>query len=50
MARFESPFTSARKSGHPRIKGLEDLGKIKVTDFEVIVHTGPNEGPPAPRK
>jgi len=29
----------------PRIKGLEDLGRIKATDFEVIVPTGPNEGP-----
>ena len=26
----------------PRIKGLEDLGRIKATDFEVIVPTGPN--------
>ena len=34
----------------PRIKGLEDLGKITATDFEVIVPTGPNEGPRAPRK
>jgi hypothetical protein len=33
-----------------RIKGMEDLGKIKATDFEVIVPTGPNEGPRAPRK
>jgi hypothetical protein len=34
----------------PRIKGLEDLAKIKATDFEVIVPTGPNEGPRAPKK
>jgi hypothetical protein len=34
----------------PRMKGLEDLGKIKATDFEVIVPTGPNEGPRAPKK
>ena len=34
----------------PRIKGLDDLGKIKGTDFEVIVPTGPNEGPRAPKK
>lgn len=32
----------------PRITGLDDLGKIKTTDFEVIVPTGPNEGPRAP--
>lgn len=31
----------------PRIKGLEDLAKLKATDFEVIVPTGPNEGPRA---
>lgn len=31
----------------PRIKGLDDLGKIKAGDFEVIVPTGPNEGPRA---
>ncbi len=31
----------------PRIKGLEDLGKLKATDFEVIVPTGPSEGPRA---
>ena len=34
----------------PRIKGLQDLGKIKATDFEVILPTGPNEGPRAPKK
>ncbi|MBI5725016.1 MAG: hypothetical protein HZA50_13730 [Planctomycetes bacterium] len=31
----------------PRIKGLDDLGKLKAGDFEVIVPTGPNEGPRA---
>ena len=34
----------------PRIKGLEDLGRIKATDFEVIVPTGPNEGPRSLKK
>jgi hypothetical protein len=34
----------------PRFRGLEDLGRIKATDFEVIVPTGPNEGPRAPKK
>jgi hypothetical protein len=33
----------------PRIKGLDDLGKIKASDFEVIVPAGPNEGPRTPR-
>jgi hypothetical protein len=33
----------------PRIKGLDDLRKIKGGDFEVIVPTGPNEGPRAQR-
>jgi hypothetical protein len=33
----------------PRIKGLNDLGKIKAGDFEVIVPTGPNEGPRTPK-
>lgn len=28
-----------------RIKGLDDLRKVKGSDFEVIVPTGPNEGP-----
>jgi hypothetical protein len=32
----------------PRIKGLDDLKRIKGSDFEVIVPTGPNEGPRAP--
>jgi len=30
-----------------RIKGLEDLNKVKGRDFELIVPTGPNEGPRA---
>lgn len=30
-----------------RIKGLQDLRKVKGKDFEVIVPTGPNEGPRA---
>jgi hypothetical protein len=30
-----------------RIKGLNDLRKVKGKDFEVIVPTGPNEGPRA---
>ncbi len=34
----------------PRMKGLDDLGKIKAADFEVIVPTGPNEGPRTPKK
>lgn len=34
----------------PRFKGLEDLARIKATDFEVIVPTGPNEGPRAAGK
>jgi hypothetical protein len=28
-----------------RIKGLDELRKLKGDDFEVIVPTGPNEGP-----
>ena len=28
-----------------RIKGLEALNKVKGRDFEVIIPTGPNEGP-----
>jgi hypothetical protein len=28
-----------------RIKGLEDLKKLKGSDFEVVEPTGPNEGP-----
>jgi hypothetical protein len=34
----------------PRIKGLDDLAKLKATDFEVIVPTGPNEGPREKKK
>jgi hypothetical protein len=34
----------------PRIKGLDDLGKIKPGDFEVVEPTGPNEGPRAPTR
>ena len=30
-----------------RIKGLQDLRKVKGRDFDVIVPTGPNEGPRA---
>ena len=30
-----------------RIKGLDELRKVKGADFEVIVPTGPNEGPRA---
>ncbi|MFL5340718.1 MAG: hypothetical protein ACJ8F7_11255 [Gemmataceae bacterium] len=30
-----------------RIKGLDELRKLKGSDFEVIVPTGPNEGPRA---
>ena len=30
-----------------RIKGLEELRKVKGKDFEVVVPTGPNEGPRA---
>ena len=30
-----------------RIKGLQDLRKVKGSDFEVILPTGPNEGPRA---
>jgi hypothetical protein len=30
-----------------RIKGLDELGKVKGKDFEVIVPTGPDEGPRA---
>lgn len=33
----------------PRIQGMEDLLKLKPTDFEVIVPTGPDEGPRAPK-
>ena len=29
----------------PRIKGLEELNRVKGRDFEMIVTTGPNEGP-----
>jgi hypothetical protein len=28
-----------------RIKGLDELRKLKGSDFEVVVTTGPNEGP-----
>ena len=28
-----------------RIKGLEELYKVKGKDFEVVQPTGPNEGP-----
>ena len=28
-----------------RIKGLESLSRVKGSDFEVIVPTGPDEGP-----
>ena len=28
-----------------RIKGLEDLKKLKGSDFEVVEPTGPNDGP-----
>lgn len=31
-----------------RIKGLDELRRIKGSDFEVIVPTGPNEGPRKP--
>lgn len=37
-------------SPDPRIQGLEDLAKLKATDFEVIVPTGPNEAPRAPKR
>jgi hypothetical protein len=30
-----------------RIKGLDELGRVKGSDFEVIVPTGPKEGPRA---
>ena len=30
-----------------RIKGLEELRKVKGRDFDVIVPTGPDEGPRA---
>lgn len=30
-----------------RLKGLDELGKVKGADFEVIEPTGPNEGPRA---
>ena len=30
-----------------RIKGLDDLRKLKGSDFEVVQPTGPNEGPRA---
>ena len=32
-----------------RFEGLESLARVKGSDFEVIVPTGPNEGPRAPR-
>ena len=32
----------------PRIKGLDDLTKLKAADFEVIAPSGPNEGRYAP--
>jgi hypothetical protein len=32
-----------------RIKGLEELRRVKGKDFDVIVPTGPNEGPRAPK-
>ena len=34
-------------SPDPRIKGLEDLRRVRGRDFEVIQPTGPNEGPRA---
>jgi len=33
----------------PRIKGLDDLKRIKGSDFEVIIPTGPDDGPRARR-
>ena len=33
-----------------RIKGLNELSKVKGSDFEVIEPTGPNEGPRAAKK
>jgi len=30
-----------------RIKGLDELRKLKGSDFEVVKTTGPNEGPRA---
>jgi hypothetical protein len=30
-----------------RIKGLDELRRLKGSDFEVIVPTGPKEGPRA---
>jgi hypothetical protein len=32
-----------------RIKGLEELRRVKGSDFEVVQPTGPNEGPRRPR-
>ena len=32
-----------------RFEGLESLARVKGSDFEVIVPTGPNEGPRTPR-
>lgn len=34
----------------PRIKGLEELRRVKGRDFEVVLPTGPNEGPRAARR
>ena len=31
-----------------RIKGLDDLKRVKGSDFEVVQPTGPNEGPRKP--
>ena len=33
-----------------RIKGLDELRKVKGKDFEVIQPAGPNEGPRAPSR
>lgn len=33
----------------PRLKNLDELRKVQGTDFEVIIPTGPNEGPRAPK-
>ena len=38
---------SARGQKEERIKGLQELRKVKGSDFEVIQPTGPNEGPRA---
>ena len=32
----------------PRIKGLDELGRVKGSDFEVIETTGPDDGPRVP--